>query len=365
MIPDKPVLLYFIHLDTSFTDIDETILKKEYKVVKFHFTIQRKMDVPLLLIRQLAFLIRYKAWQRQVTLFSMFAGYHSILPTLLKRFGSSRHFVVAGGIDSVYFPEMGYGNYRKTMLRACTAYTFRNASAIFPISHYLVKSEYRYANIEQKKQGILHLYHPVKTPLRVIYNGFKTERWFYDENEPRTEATFLTIAVNIQNEGRAKVKGVDLIVEAAAKRPQYRFTIVGADQVMGNIPLPSNITVKPFIPHHELRSIYCAHSVYLQMSMSEGFGNTLAEAMLCGCLPIGSNAGAVPEVIGDAGAILATRSIDGFLELLDRYAGPIDTRQRQQARMRILSAFSIEKRAEALLHAMHEVSGNPVSSMHE
>ena len=46
-------------------------------------------------------------------------------------------------------------------------------------------------------------------------------------------------------------------------------------------------------------------SVYVQASWHEGFGMAVAEAMLAGCVPVVRDAGAMPEVVGDAGVLIA------------------------------------------------------------
>ena len=60
----------------------------------------------------------------------------------------------------------------------------------------------------------------------------------------------------------------------------------------------------PKITQRELINYFSMSRFYLQLSFSEGFGNALCEAMLCECVPIGSNVGAIPFIINDTGFIL-------------------------------------------------------------
>ena len=50
-----------------------------------------------------------------------------------------------------------------------------------------------------------------------------------------------------------------------------------------------------------LNDYYRRASVYVQASAHEGFGLSVAEGMLAGCIPVTTRAGALPEVVGDVG----------------------------------------------------------------
>jgi hypothetical protein len=75
--------------------------------------------------------------------------------------------------------------------------------------------------------------------------------------------------------------------------------------------------------------------------------------MLAGCVPVVMNVTAMPEVVGDAGVLIESQEpaavAAGVLEALGR--GP-DAHTR--ARERILGAFPMEKRRDALLAVVEE-----------
>jgi len=342
----KKKALYICHSTTSFTKIDTLILSKKFDVIIFEFHIKGALSMPLLWIKQKLFL--WKHIKESSLVFCMFAGYHSIIPVVFARLYNKPCIIISGGIDAVSFPSVNYGNFNKFLLSKFTALSFKWCSHIAPISDYLVDSAYTYQDNDFKRQGFLFHVKQLKTPYTVVYNGFETKHW-YDEKEGRIKNSFLTIAANLESESRRKIKGIDMVIEAARLFPEYTFTIIGSSNQNSNFEVPANVTIIPFVPHHELRSIYCKHDYYLQLSMSEGFGNTLAEAMLCGCIPIGANAGAIPFIIGDHGFILKRKDI---LELKSVFLQAMNSDQkdklRTQARQSILDRFSIEKREEAL-----------------
>ena len=339
--------LYFCHSITSFTKIDTLILGKKFNVLTFEFRIKGALSVPFLWIKQKIFL--FQNIQKSSLVFCMFAGYHTIIPVIFAKIFNKPCIIVVGGIDAVSFPSVNYGNFNKFILAKITALSFRWCSHIAPISNYLVDSEYTYQDNDCKRQGFLFHVKHLKTPFTTVFNGFETNQWYFESNSNRIKNSFLSIAANLDSDSRRKIKGIDMVLEAAKVFPQYSFTIIGSAKDQLNIEVPQNVKVLPFMPHQELREIYTKHDYYLQLSMSEGFGNTLAEAMLCGCIPIGANAGAIPFIINKNGFILKRKDIN---ELKSVFLQAVEYNRKDEmrinARQSIIDNFSIENRSEAL-----------------
>ena len=74
--------------------------------------------------------------------------------------------------------------------------------------------------------------------------------------------------------------------------------------------------------------------------------NTLSEAMLLECIPVGSNVNGIPDAIGDTGIIVKKRLAEdlerAILEALALNTG-------KAARQRVLDLFSFNLREEKLL----------------
>jgi len=80
-----------------------------------------------------------------------------------------------------------------------------------------------------------------------------------------------------------------------------------AQAMITDAGLENNITMLGEISVEEKISRLQQCKIYVQPSRFEGFGVAIAEAMACGAAVVSSNAGEVPNVLGDAGII-----IDGY-----------------------------------------------------
>ena len=93
--------------------------------------------------------------------------------------------------------------------------------------------------------------------------------------------------------------------------------------------------------------------MYVQVSAHEGFGCALAEAMLCGCVPVVTDRGAIPEVVGETGFYVKYDSPRETAARILEGTGSSELASRV-ARDRISRLFPLEKRREALVNAVHE-----------
>ncbi|EPR67889.1 glycosyl transferase, group 1 [Cyclobacterium qasimii M12-11B] len=214
----------------------------------------------------------------------------------------------------MHLPKIDYGNYRKKWLKKATVYSFKNCSLILPVSNSLVKSTYTYDSDSPKKQGLLHLIPDLKTKIQVVYNGFDDQFWS-DDQRRKTPFSFVTVATGISKKNRALVKGIDLVLEMAKAFPSYLFTIIGDENFQTTLP---NVTVLPSLAQKDIREVYRSNQFYLQLSYSEGFPNALAEAMLCGCVPIGSDVGEIAKIIGETGFILPKKDFKLLQDLVSK-----------------------------------------------
>jgi alpha-1,3-rhamnosyl/mannosyltransferase len=87
-----------------------------------------------------------------------------------------------------------------------------------------------------------------------------------------------------------------------------RLIVVGTDVCFAksleaqvkSLGLDGNVIALGFLSDDELRLAYCTASLFVYLSLYEGFGLSVLEAMACGCPVICSNTTSLPEVAGHA-----------------------------------------------------------------
>ncbi len=340
------MIIYSFPIRTAFIDRDLEMISPTMNIKALEFT-QSPVKLPFFFLLQFFQLLWFLPKTTQYLCF--FGGYHSVLPVWFGKIFGKKCIIQAGGTDCINMPEIGYGNFRKKWLRMATVYSFKNCSLILPVAEALVKQDYRYHPVISPKQGLLNLIPDLKTPIQVIPNGFDTDFW-KDLGEKRRPFSFVSVATGTSNLSRAKVKGYDLIEILATNHPDWSFTLAGDEHYKS---ANSNVKILGKKDTESLRNLYNQHQFYLQLSTSEGFPNALGEAMSCGCIPIGSAVGAIPEIIGPAGFILSSKDTQE-LEVILKTGFKTDLEfLRKSARTQIVENFTFKKRQNLLLQVLN------------
>jgi glycosyltransferase involved in cell wall biosynthesis len=113
------------------------------------------------------------------------------------------------------------------------------------------------------------------------------------------------------------------------------------------------------LPKEELWRLYAASDCLVLPSLTtptwkEQFGGVLADAMAVGLPIVGSDSGAIPQVVGDAGIIFPEGDATALAWALSVVATDrtLNTRLRSAGSHRFVTRFSIEAYADNLAHCM-------------
>jgi glycosyltransferase involved in cell wall biosynthesis len=346
-------IVYVYPKKSSFVLKDISLLETTHQVRVFGFDPLKKIYTPLLFIQQL-FLIVVPAIKADIII-CQFAGYHSFLPLLFARIFRKPSIIVTGGTDCVSFPSIGYGNFNRTLLGFFTKRSFRLASFLAPVHESLMQYTYSYQPNDPANQGVLSYMPDLKTPYRVIYNGYDARFW--KPVKPKIKNRFVTVA-HIAKKTTWYLKGMDLIVSVAENFPDCEFLILGVHSSFSLPSIPANVKILGPVANASLPEIYSEAEFYFQLSISEGFPNALCEAMLCGCVPIGSAVGAIPDIIGDAGFVLKQRSVEFLKPVIQSALQSNRELLSAKARQRIAENFTEEKRLHALLGLIEKLTNS-------
>jgi glycosyltransferase involved in cell wall biosynthesis len=135
---------------------------------------------------------------------------------------------------------------------------------------------------------------------------------------------FLYPAITYAHKNHATL--IDAFARVVVDRPGVRLLLTGgpgpceADvrAQIHRLGLDDAVVRTGRLPHAELDRLL-QHAVALVFpSRYEGFGLPVVEAMVSGCPVIASDATALPEVLGDAGALVAPDDVDGWRKAMEQ-----------------------------------------------
>jgi glycosyltransferase involved in cell wall biosynthesis len=89
-------------------------------------------------------------------------------------------------------------------------------------------------------------------------------------------------------------------------------------EITNNPTLKKRIIVTGYVADEDLAALYSGAMAFVYPSFYEGFGLPPLEAMQCGVPVITSNTSSLPEVVGDAGIMLAPKDVDGLCQSLQK-----------------------------------------------
>ena len=321
--------MLFVHISpdrVSFVKKDMDILARHFDVREVFYRYRR--DVPKV--------ARGTLWA-DVT-FSWFAWDQAAWAVRFSRMFGRKSIVIVGGFDVISMPEISYGNLLNPRPARRTRYAITHATRAIAISRSIREDAQRFTG---------------RQDIGLAYHGFDSKAF-----KPGGAKQPIALTVGTLNHSNLKRKGMETFVKAAAFAPEIPFRMVGKveqdafEAIKGFIP--ANLTLVGKVDSNALLEEMQKAAVYVQPSAHEGFGCSLAEAMLCGCIPVVTDAGAIPEVVGDTG-IFVPREDPKATAIAIRQA--LENRDGARARSRIAEMFPLSKREAALVAAVEEVLG--------
>lgn len=339
-------LLFVKSRKASFIELDQRLLEERYEVHEIYQP-GRYTDPRIVLREVLAADVIVGWW----------ASWHTFLPFTLAWLLHKPSLLIVGGFDTAAEPEFNYGFQLGGPRAWLSRLTMRSARTLMTNSEYSREEIHRNIGIAPEQ-------------VRVVYHGIEDIDGAAGRAGPHSGSVAgplasrlvgnperaIVITVGIVDATNLDRKGLRVFVQAAAEVPEVDFVLAGkivgaAGAELERIAGP-NVRLTGWLEHEELESLLRRARVYVQASKHEGFGVSVAEAMLARCVPVVTRAGALPEVVGESGILLdddAIRTVAlGVREALHLNLG-------DAARARVLERFSVSQRRDGLFALLDEL----------
>ncbi len=321
--PTRPlVLIVAPRIVGTFIEQDRALLANDFDVELYPFSGARSFGT-----------LKQRIENSDIILI-WFAGRHAPPAVWLARRYRKPVVTIVGGYEVEWIPSISYGVPPNSWRRRIVRWVLKNSDRLVAVSGVTHRSVLRVAPESEDK---LHL----------TYNAVDTERFATLSRGDR----YGVLCVGMITRHTIKVKGWDRFRDIAASLPGVEFCAIGPLDDVARKTLvadsPPNITWRGQVTGPDLIAAYQRASVYLQCSVHESFSLALAEAMACGCIPVTTQGGALPEVAGDTGFFIDTSDIGSSVQTVSE-ALQSDPDRRRHARRQIVDNFSVADRQRKL-----------------
>ncbi len=347
----------FIYLSRStFVDSDIQLLIQKYDILEFKFFngSNNNFLIPFRFINQ--FLWLFKEIKNADLIFGWFVDLHLLLPAFFSGLFKKPLVAVVGGTDAMNIPQWKHGVFASSWRSPIAKYIYSHCDLILPVSETLISSTNSYTFYPKEVEfGLQKELKEINAKVLSTATGYDETFWKISNYDRKP---IVTTVAYIDSQKRMWIKGIDLFIQTAREIPEATFRIVGIKENQKGLlgkNLPENLVIIGPKSTTELVEIYNSTSIYVQLSRIEGFPNVLCEAMLCGCIPIGSAVFGINEILEKDGYIINTPEVSEISSAIKEALKIADDIDRDKFRVSILDRFPVTLRERILLSELEKL----------
>ncbi|KJD34913.1 glycosyl transferase group 1 [Tamlana sedimentorum] len=142
-------------------------------------------------------------------------------------------------------------------------------------------------------------------------------------------------------------KGANLAIEALnnlnEENKKYKLTIIGdgedkviLEELVDKLKLNDFVTFTGILRGEALVECLNKHKFILVPSIwAEPFGNVALEGMACGCIPIVSNGGGLPDAVGKAGLVFKRGDLNDLISIIESVIDDLELQSQLKIRAKV------------------------------
>jgi glycosyltransferase involved in cell wall biosynthesis len=285
------VITFCGDLSSTFVSRDLFLLLKMYDYSIYWVSLPKEKKRMIRYIKNLIVLPQlFFSIKKSQVLFSEFASWHSAFGVICCKILKKKSIIVVGGYDAACIPKLKYGLFAHPIEWVFPYITYKHCDEILTVAPHLKNDIMNHMHCKMNRNKIHY-----------IPRGHDSDLFKLDRKEKCN--TVLTVS-NATTVNRVKLKGLDTFVKIAKGFPNIQFILIGAEgkalKYLKSIS-PNNVLFLGKMKQCALIPFYQYSKVYCQLSIREGIPNVLCEAMLCECIPVGTDIPGIKETIGDTG----------------------------------------------------------------
>lgn len=324
----KKILFVSSYDSTTYINDDLAILKKNYEVQSIFITKKSDLKKWVKLENMIA---------QTELIYIVFADFTALVTLHLAKKHAKPTIVCVGGYETANVSWMKYGGMTSWHSAKKVRWILKNADKLLVFSDFSGEEVAKYAD---------------RNKIEVVPLGLNLDQ----RPISKKEKLVMTVGNAVKQPALTYIlKGLDTFAKACANLTDHTCIIVGAydEDIAAYLrSLAPNLILTGAIPREDLFELYEKASVYCQLSYRESFGLALLESMSRGCIPVITDRGAMPEIVGKSGCKVPFGDVS-------KTANAIKQATKESDREKVVKKaqkFSLQAREKKLLSIVGDLS---------